>query len=53
MAIDMIRRNDNREFIIVEKGSQIGGTWNDNKYPGCCCDGKRYSQRVCYTWKYL
>jgi cation diffusion facilitator CzcD-associated flavoprotein CzcO len=39
-AIDLIRHNDSRDFIIVEKGSQIGGTWNDNKYPGCCCDGK-------------
>ncbi|KAJ6145060.1 hypothetical protein N7470_008955 [Penicillium chermesinum] len=19
-------------------GSTLGGTWNDNKYPGCCCD---------------
>ncbi|OBT70900.1 hypothetical protein VF21_10010 [Pseudogymnoascus sp. 05NY08] len=37
-AIDMIRRNKSRDFIIVEKGSQIGGTWNDNRYPGCCCD---------------
>lgn len=39
-AIDMIRKNKNksRDFVILEKGSHIGGTWNDNKYPGCCCD---------------
>ncbi|TVY47797.1 FAD-binding monooxygenase [Lachnellula occidentalis] len=34
----MIRRNKSRDFIIVEKGSQVGGTWNDNRYPGCCSD---------------
>lgn len=38
MAIDLIKRNKCHNFIIVEKSSGIGGTWNDNKYPGCCCD---------------
>ncbi|KAL2823959.1 hypothetical protein BJY01DRAFT_256552 [Aspergillus pseudoustus] len=37
MAIDLLRRN-HRNFVILEKGSSIGGTWSDNKYPGCCCD---------------
>ncbi|KAI9706761.1 MAG: hypothetical protein M1820_004731 [Bogoriella megaspora] len=22
----------------IEKSSGVGGTWNDNKYPGCSCD---------------
>lgn len=38
MAIDLIKRNQCHNFIIVEKSSSIGGTWHDNKYPGCCCD---------------
>lgn len=38
VAIDMIRKRLGRNFIIVEKGTQIGGTWNDQRYPGCCCD---------------
>ncbi|KAF2015458.1 flavin-binding monooxygenase-like protein [Aaosphaeria arxii CBS 175.79] len=38
MAIDLIKRNQCHNFIIVEKSAGIGGTWNDNKYPGCCCD---------------
>ncbi len=38
-AIDMIKRGGGRNFIIIEKGNQVGGTWNDNIYPGCCCDG--------------
>ncbi|PMD36418.1 monooxygenase [Hyaloscypha variabilis F] len=37
-AIDMMRRNGSRDFVILEKGSQVGGTWNDNQYPGCCSD---------------
>ncbi|RMZ67005.1 flavin-binding monooxygenase [Pyrenophora seminiperda CCB06] len=38
MAIDLIKRNQCHNFIIVEKSSSVGGTWYDNKYPGCCCD---------------
>lgn len=41
-AIDMIEKGSGRNFIIVEKGNQVGGTWNDNTYPGCCCDGKTH-----------
>jgi len=37
-AIDLIKRNKCRNFIIVEKSAGLGGTWYDNKYPGCCCD---------------
>ena len=36
-AIEMIRKGQGRSFIIVEKGNQVGGTWNDQRYPGCCC----------------
>ena len=25
-------------FTLFEKSSDIGGTWFDNKYPGCACD---------------
>ncbi|KAJ5742825.1 hypothetical protein N7533_009927 [Penicillium manginii] len=39
MAIDLIKRNKCYNFVILEKSSSVGGTWNDNKYPGCCCDG--------------
>ncbi|GAA3105534.1 NAD(P)/FAD-dependent oxidoreductase [Pseudonocardia yunnanensis] len=28
-------RND---FIVLEKGESLGGTWRDNTYPGCACD---------------
>jgi cation diffusion facilitator CzcD-associated flavoprotein CzcO len=26
------------DFVILEKASDIGGTWRDNQYPGCACD---------------
>jgi cation diffusion facilitator CzcD-associated flavoprotein CzcO len=38
MAIDLLKRNSLQNFVILEKSSSIGGTWHDNKYPGCCCD---------------
>lgn len=25
-------------FLLIEKGDDIGGTWNENRYPGCACD---------------
>lgn len=37
-GIDMLRVNNNRNFVILEKGHRVGGTWSDNEYPGCCCD---------------
>ncbi len=27
-----------RDFVILEKADQLGGTWRDNTYPGCGCD---------------
>lgn len=38
MAIDLIKRNKCHNFVILEKSTSFGGTWHDNKYPGCCCD---------------
>jgi cation diffusion facilitator CzcD-associated flavoprotein CzcO len=26
------------DFVILEKASDLGGTWRDNRYPGCACD---------------
>ena len=27
-----------RNFVILEKGDEVGGTWRDNSYPGAECD---------------
>lgn len=40
MAIDLIRRVGTRDFIILEKYDDFGGTWHNNRYPGSCADGR-------------
>lgn len=37
MAIKLKQQNK-RSFVILERGSDIGGTWRDNSYPGAACD---------------
>ncbi|HEX4339219.1 MAG TPA: NAD(P)/FAD-dependent oxidoreductase [Polyangiaceae bacterium] len=27
-----------RSFVVLERGTDVGGTWRDNDYPGCACD---------------
>ena len=27
-----------RDFVVIEKGHDVGGTWRDNTYPGAACD---------------
>ncbi|WP_216206572.1 flavin-containing monooxygenase [Amycolatopsis aidingensis] len=27
-----------RDYVILEKAQDVGGTWRDNSYPGCACD---------------
>jgi cation diffusion facilitator CzcD-associated flavoprotein CzcO len=36
-AIHM-RRTGIEDFVVLERGSEPGGTWRDNTYPGCACD---------------
>ncbi len=37
MAIRLKQQGHN-DFMVIEKASNIGGTWRDNTYPGCACD---------------
>src|SRR5439155_25650670 len=37
MAIRLKQDGDN-DFVVLERASEIGGTWRDNTYPGCACD---------------
>ncbi|KAJ7494237.1 hypothetical protein B0H11DRAFT_929851 [Mycena galericulata] len=37
MAIEL-KRNGFSNFTIIEKASEVGGTWRDNTYPGCSSD---------------
>lgn len=33
-----LRRAGFDSFVILERGSDVGGTWRINTYPGCACD---------------
>lgn len=37
MAI-RLKRQGIDDFIIIERASEVGGTWRDNIYPGVACD---------------
>ena len=26
------------DYVVLERDSEVGGTWRDNTYPGCACD---------------
>lgn len=36
-AIKLKQQGENN-FVILERNSQLGGTWYDNRYPGAACD---------------
>lgn len=38
LAVQLIRNYGYRDFEIVEKVADVGGTWLVNTYPGCGCD---------------
>lgn len=31
-------KDGRRDFLVLERGSEVGGTWRDNTYPGAACD---------------
>jgi cation diffusion facilitator CzcD-associated flavoprotein CzcO len=37
MAIRLSQRGE-QDYVVLEKASDLGGTWRDNRYPGCACD---------------
>ncbi|MEA2441603.1 MAG: hypothetical protein QOH76_3027 [Thermoleophilaceae bacterium] len=37
MAI-RLKQEDVDDFVVFERGTEVGGTWRENHYPGCCCD---------------
>ncbi|EXL96208.1 cyclohexanone monooxygenase [Fusarium oxysporum II5] len=41
-------RLSNIEMIIFEKNAGVGGTWWENRYPGCACDIPSHNYQ--YTW---
>ncbi|QYT03537.1 hypothetical protein H0G86_010486 [Trichoderma simmonsii] len=37
-GVQLVRQFGTRNFTIIEKSDNIGGTWWVNSYPGCGCD---------------
>jgi cation diffusion facilitator CzcD-associated flavoprotein CzcO len=37
MAIRLAQRGEH-DYLVLEKADEVGGTWRDNRYPGCACD---------------
>jgi cation diffusion facilitator CzcD-associated flavoprotein CzcO len=37
MAIQL-KKAGKASFVVLEKASAVGGTWRENRYPGCACD---------------
>src|SRR5437879_4214496 len=37
MAI-RLGRHGVRDYLVLERGDEVGGTWRDNTYPGAACD---------------
>src|SRR6478736_2904961 len=37
MAIRLAQRGE-EDYVVLEKAEDVGGTWRDNRYPGCACD---------------
>ena len=33
-----LREQGRLDVVVIERGSDVGGTWRDNSYPGCACD---------------
>lgn len=39
---------ENIDLVIYEKNNDVGGTWLENRYPGCTCDIPSHSYQ--FTW---
>ncbi|KAK3329566.1 hypothetical protein B0H66DRAFT_610478 [Apodospora peruviana] len=37
------------DFVIYEKNPEVGGTWFENRYPGCRCDIPSHSYQ--FSWR--
>ncbi|HEY4007380.1 MAG TPA: FAD-dependent oxidoreductase, partial [Pseudonocardia sp.] len=33
-----LRQAGVEDVVVLERGSEVGGTWRDNTYPGAACD---------------
>lgn len=47
-AYQLERQMENMELVVYEKNADVGGTWLENRYPGCACD----IPSVCYQYSW-
>jgi cation diffusion facilitator CzcD-associated flavoprotein CzcO len=33
-----LKQQGREDFVVLERGDDVGGTWHFNTYPGCACD---------------
>ncbi|HEY5318841.1 MAG TPA: NAD(P)/FAD-dependent oxidoreductase [Solirubrobacteraceae bacterium] len=33
-----LEREGRDDYLVLERGHEVGGTWRENSYPGCACD---------------
>jgi cation diffusion facilitator CzcD-associated flavoprotein CzcO len=50
MAIRLLQ-NGIQDFIILEKASDFGGTWRENRYPGAACDVQSHMYSLSFAPK--
>lgn len=50
MAIRLLQQGI-QDFVILEKGSEVGGTWRDNQYPGAACDVQSHMYSLSFAAK--
>lgn len=50
MTIRLLQNNI-RDFVILEKASEIGGTWRENQYPGAACDVQSHLYSLSFSPK--
>ncbi|CAH0023717.1 unnamed protein product [Clonostachys rhizophaga] len=49
LAHQIDKHMQNIEHVIYEKNPEVGGTWYENRYPGCACDIPSHSYQ--FTWE--
>lgn len=48
--IRTVRKNlTNYEHVVYEKNEKVGGTWYENRYPGCRCDIPSHNYQ--FSWR--
>jgi cation diffusion facilitator CzcD-associated flavoprotein CzcO len=50
MAIRLLQ-NHIHDFVILEKTSEVGGTWRENQYPGAACDVQSHMYSLSFAPK--